>query len=119
MVEYKSDALAATYAALGHPVRVELVGALRGREMRVTELARPFAISLAAVSKHIALLEAAGVVARRVAGREHWIRLADAALDDAVAWLDGAAPFWSDRLTALEAVLGQHAAAGAGMDRSA
>jgi DNA-binding transcriptional ArsR family regulator len=102
MVEYPIDAV---FAALGHPARIALVERLRSGETRVTDLARPHAMSLAAVSKHIQVLERAGVVRRRVEGRVHWISIDPTALGAAVRWLSGDASFWAGRLDALEATL--------------
>jgi DNA-binding transcriptional ArsR family regulator len=104
MVEYSVDAV---FAALGHPARVGLVDRLRTGETRVTDLARPHAMSLAAVSKHIQVLERAGVVRRRVDGRVHWISLDPRPLGAAGRWLAGNAPFWTGRLDALEAALAE------------
>jgi DNA-binding transcriptional ArsR family regulator len=102
----------ATFAALGHPVRCAIVDALRDRvhagtasESRVTDLARPHAMSLAAVSKHIVVLERAGIVRRRVVGRDHRIALQPGALETARQWLDGNAAAWEGRLDALEDAL--------------
>lgn len=115
MVEYlplEPGRLAATFAALGHPVRCAMVDALRsasaagrGSELRVTDLARPHAMSLAAVSKHILVLERAGIVRRRVAGRDHHIALQPGALAAARQWLDDEAAAWERRLDALEEAL--------------
>src|SRR6266481_1697934 len=68
MVEYPPERLDGVYAALAHPVRRTLLEHLRLREARVTELAVPFAISLEAVSKHIRVLESAGLVRRTWSG---------------------------------------------------
>jgi DNA-binding transcriptional ArsR family regulator len=76
-------------------------------ETRVTELAEPFDISLAAASKHIAHLERAGLVTRRVSGRDHWIGLAPEPLRDAEHWLALYRPFWERRLDALEELVGR------------
>ena len=100
MVEYRH--LDATYDALANPVRRRILAELGDGERRVTELARPFDMSLAAVSKHIRQLERAGLVRRRVAGRDHWLRLDPAPLGPAEAWIAQARAFWNGRLDALE-----------------
>jgi DNA-binding transcriptional ArsR family regulator len=105
MVEYREDPLDATYAALAHPVRRAVLERLRGGEARVTELAGPFAMSLAAVSKHIRVLEEAGVVERAVHGREHRLALNPSPLRPAARWLDEYQVFWEDRLDRLEVKL--------------
>jgi DNA-binding transcriptional ArsR family regulator len=105
MVEYREDPLDVTYAALAHPVRRAVLERLRGGEARVTELAVPFAMSLAAVSKHIRVLEEARLVERAVHGREHRLALNPSPLRPAARWLDGYQAFWEDRLDRLEVKL--------------
>src|SRR5688500_12224198 len=100
MVE-RSVGPAHTFAALGSPVRSAIVDRLRAGEARVTDLARPFDMSLAAVSKHVRVLEDAGVVRRRVEGRVHWIALDPRPLDEARRWLEASAEFWEGRLDSL------------------
>jgi DNA-binding transcriptional ArsR family regulator len=78
---------------------------LRTGAARVTELAEPFDMSLAAASKHIGQLERAGLVQREVRGRDHWISLRPEPLEEATAWLALYRSFWSRRLDALDALL--------------
>jgi len=78
---------------------------LRQGEARVTELAEPFDMSLAAASKHVTSLERAGLVTRRVAGRDHWIALEPAPLAEAASWLALYRPLWERRLAALDALV--------------
>lgn len=107
MVEHR--ALDATYGAISHPVRRAVLERLREGEARVTELAEPFAISLAAVSKHIRMLENAGLLERVVRGREHHLALNPSPLLPAARWLDSYQAFWEGRLDQLEAKLrGSH-----------
>ena len=101
MVEH-SATLDEAYAALAHPVRRAMLERLRGGAARVTELAEPFDISLAAASKHIGQLERSGLVAREVRGRDHWISLRPEPLEDATAWLSLYRTFWHRRLDVLE-----------------
>jgi DNA-binding transcriptional ArsR family regulator len=109
MVEYPGEGLDATYAALSHPVRRAVLEHLRDRDAKVTELAAPFAMSLAAVSKHIHVLEDAGLLERAVYGREHRLALNPSPLRPAARWLDSYHTFWEDRLDLLEARLrGRH-----------
>ena len=91
-----------TLAALGDPTRRAILQRLSQGEARVTELARPFAISLNSVSKHIRVLERAQLVRRRRAGREHLMSLNPQPLDEAAAWIEAQRAFWSARLDALE-----------------
>jgi DNA-binding transcriptional ArsR family regulator len=73
----------------------------------VTRLAEPFDISLAAVSKHIQVLEGAGLVRREVLGREHHLLLDPRPLGDASGWLESYREFWEGRLDALESFLAE------------
>jgi DNA-binding transcriptional ArsR family regulator len=104
MVE-RIEPLDLAYGALAHPVRRLMLRRLRDGAARVTELAEPFEMSLAAASKHIGQLERAGLVTRRVVGRDHWIALDPAPLADAAGWLALYRPFWERRLDALEALV--------------
>jgi DNA-binding transcriptional ArsR family regulator len=102
MVEYSSEQLDAVYAAVSHPLRRRLVGLIAGSPSTVTALAEPFPVSLAAVSKHIRVLEGAGLVRRTIQGREHHLAFDPLALVPAARWLDSYRAFWEDRLDALE-----------------
>ncbi len=68
----------------------------------MTEIAAPFDSSLNAISKHLKVLEAAGLIAREVRGREHFCRLNPTALDEIEAWIQEQRQFWQPRLDALE-----------------
>ncbi len=105
MVEYRSDQLDSIYGAISHPVRRAVLEQLRRGEARVTDLAVPFDMSLAAVSKHIRVLEEAGLVDRAVSGREHHLLLNPSPLVPAARWLDSYEAFWEGRLDQLEAKL--------------
>lgn len=76
-------------------------------ERTVSELAKPFAISLAAASKHIKALEGAGLIRREVRGRTHWCTLEPGPLASADQWLRYYERFWTGRLDALERLLRQ------------
>lgn len=93
--------------ALADPVRRRILERLEAGEARVTDLAEPFEISLNSVSKHIRLLERAGLVRRRRAGREHFLSLDPEPLDEAAAWIEERRRFWAGRLDRLEAVIAQ------------
>jgi DNA-binding transcriptional ArsR family regulator len=71
----------------------------------VTVLARPFGMSLPAVSKHLRVLERAGLMRRERAGRTHRCRLETAPLEEAVAWIERYRAFWEERLDGLAALL--------------
>jgi DNA-binding transcriptional ArsR family regulator len=106
MVEYRGTGLDATFGALAHPTRRALIERLRGGERRVTELASDFDVSLAAVSRHIGVLDHAGLVRRTVRGREHHLALDARPLAEADDWIDGYRRFWEERLDALDRLLG-------------
>src|SRR5450432_4143030 len=91
-----TDPLSTTFAALADPTRRAILARLVAGEASVTELAAPFAMSLPAVSKHLKVLERAGLIAR---GREaQWrpCRLEAAPLGDAAAWLEDYRRFWEE-----------------------
>lgn len=94
-----------TLAAIADPTRRAILARLAEGEARVTELARPFAISLNSVSKHIRMLERARLVSRRVEGREHILSLTPAPLDEAAEWIAAQKRLWAWRLGELEKVL--------------
>ncbi len=71
----------------------------------MTEVAQPFAISLNSVSKHIRVLERADLVRRRVSGRDHYLTLNPAPLDEATAWIESQRTLWTRALNELEKVL--------------
>ncbi len=91
-----------TLMALADPTRRAILRRLSQGEARVTEVARPFAMSLNSVSKHIRMLERARLVRRRRAGREHLLSFDPEPLDEAAAWIEAQRAFWSARLDALE-----------------
>lgn len=91
-----------TLTALADPTRRAILQRLSKGEARVTELARPFAMSLNSVSKHIRLLERADLVRRRRAGREHLLSFNPQPLDEAANWIETQRAFWTGRLDALE-----------------
>ena len=102
-----------TLIALADDTRRSILQRLAAGEARVTEVAAPFAISLNSVSKHIRLLERAGLVERRVAGRDHFLTLQRKPFDDLTEWMLQTRQFWNSRLDALEAALRAEDAIGA------
>lgn len=101
MVEYREQDLDGTFAALAHPTRRDLVLRLGQGAATVSELAEPYDVSLAAVSKHIQVLEKAGLARREVHGRVHTISLNAGPLRSAADWLAYQREFWVDSLDAL------------------
>ena len=102
MVKYHGAALDATFHALADPIRRSILTRLETGEASVTELARPFRVSLPAISKHIRVLEKAGLLERRRAGRVHSLRLAARPLREAAAWIERYRRFWESRFDALD-----------------
>jgi DNA-binding transcriptional ArsR family regulator len=90
-----------TYAALASPTRRAILEMLRGEQARVTDVARAFPASLATVSKHIQVLEHAGLVRREVRGRDHYLRAEPASLDEARQWIADYTGFWERSADAL------------------
>jgi DNA-binding transcriptional ArsR family regulator len=110
MVELQPAELDAVFHALADPTRRAMLRRLTGGARSVTDLATPYAMSLAAASKHVKALERAGLVRREVKGRTHLCRLAPAPLAAADDWIGFYRRFWSERLEALDAVLQARAA---------
>jgi DNA-binding transcriptional ArsR family regulator len=101
------------YGALADPTRRAILSMLAAGETNVGTLAGRFPISLNGVSKHVKILERAGLIERTVHGREHRLRLNAEPLRDASVWLEHYRTFWDARLAALEAfLLKQEGAAG-------
>lgn len=111
MVEHDSLALDTIFHALGDATRRAMLGDLANGERSVGELAAPFAMSLAAASKHIKVLEGAGLIRRDVRGRTHVCSLDPAPLMSADQWLGIYRRFWTGRLDTLEKLLRAEGAA--------
>jgi DNA-binding transcriptional ArsR family regulator len=105
MVEHSSERLDAIFNALADSTRRAMLARLSAEPQTVTALAEPFDMSLAAASKHIRVLERAGLISRQVAGRVHTCSLDARALRAADDWLRTYERFWSERLDALERAL--------------
>ena len=97
--------LDAVFAALADPTRRAIIERLSLSAARVTEVAEPFAMSLNAVSKHIRVLEASGVVARRRQGRDHILSINTRSLDEIDGWIERTRRYWEQRLDAMERLL--------------
>lgn len=101
----ESGALDSVFHALADPTRRAMVHSLSEGERNIAALAEPFDMSFAAASKHVRVLERAGLIARRVEGRSHFCRLCPETLATADRWLRHYERFWSERLDRLEALL--------------
>jgi DNA-binding transcriptional ArsR family regulator len=105
MVRISEQQLDRVYGAIADPTRRAILSVLAGGEQSVGGLADRFPISFNGVSKHVKVLERAGLVQRRIQGREHWLRLRPQPLQQAARWLEHYRAFWDNRLDALEAFL--------------
>ncbi len=101
MVKCYDTSLDLTFSALADPTRRRILASLARREWRVTDLAEPFAMSLPAVSKHVGVLERAGLLKRRRAGREHYLKLEAAPMQRAASWIEHYRKFWEGSLDQL------------------
>jgi DNA-binding transcriptional ArsR family regulator len=97
--------LDAVFAALADPTRRAIIERLSRSEARVTEVAEPFRMSLNAVSKHIRVLEASGVVERHRKGRDHILSINTRSLDEVDRWIERMRRYWEKRLDAMEHLL--------------
>ena len=105
MVELKAPELSDIFHALSDPTRRRMLVELTSGERTVGQLALPFAMSLAAASKHIKVLESAGLIQREVRGRAHLCRLDPGPLESAHEWLSFYERFWTARLDILDRLL--------------
>ncbi|MEP7452969.1 metalloregulator ArsR/SmtB family transcription factor [Phyllobacterium sp. SB3] len=105
MVEFQAPHLDAVFHALSDPTRRAMLHRLMVGEHSISDLATPFQMSLAGASKHIRVLETAGLVRRRIEGRSHICQLQAARLAEAQRWLSTYEKFWNTRLDDLEAIL--------------
>jgi DNA-binding transcriptional ArsR family regulator len=97
--------LSEVYAAIADPTRRAILAALADSEMSVGGLAERFPMTFNGVSKHVKVLERAGLVARNIRGREHRLRVRPMPLREAEQWLKHYRAFWEERLTSLESLL--------------
>jgi DNA-binding transcriptional ArsR family regulator len=102
MVEYKSAQLDEVFNALCDPTRRAILARLTDANARVTEIAADFPVSLNSISKHIRMLERAGLLRRSVNGRDHVLSLNAEPLAQASAWIERYRRFWEGRLAALD-----------------
>src|SRR5437762_4464326 len=102
-----SQHLNATFAALADPTRRAILARLASGETSVTELARPFAMSQPAISKHLKVLERAGLISRGRDAQRRPCRLEAKPLAEADGWLEGYRRFWEESFQRLDALLGE------------
>ena len=95
------------FSALADPTRRAILRALTHRPATINEIAKPFPFSLNAISKHVMVLERAGLLHREIKGREHHCSIEPGPLGDADAWLKHYRYFWEQRMDALETYVGR------------
>ena len=100
-----ADPLSLALASIAHPVRRDLLALVSGGPVRVTDLAARFDISLPAVSRHVRVLESAGLVARRIEGRDHFILGRPQGLDPVSDWVEHQSAAWRARLAVLKTIM--------------
>jgi len=102
-----TDQLSATFAALADPTRRAILAQLANGEATVNELAEPFEISLQAISRHLKVLERAGLISRGRDAQWRPCRLESAPLSEATDWIERQRAIWNDRLDQLNTVLNE------------
>jgi DNA-binding transcriptional ArsR family regulator len=107
-----SERLDATFAALADPTRRAILARLASGEASVTELARPFAMTQPAISRHLKVLERAGLISRSQDGQRRPRRLEAKPLAEATGWLENYRQFWEGRFQHLDALLDELRAKG-------
>jgi DNA-binding transcriptional ArsR family regulator len=105
MVKYPTASLNILFHALADPTRRGILELLAKSECRVTDLAKPFAISLPGVSKHLRVLESAGLIKREREGRVHRLSLEAERLREAADWIEQYRHFWDGQFDALSRYL--------------
>ena len=102
MIESHPHTLDSVFLALGHPIRRQILMRLAQGAATVTDIAEPFELSLNAISKHLKVLEKAGLIRRQVLGREHYCSISPQPLEEVSNWLNYYQGFWMSRLDAME-----------------
>jgi DNA-binding transcriptional ArsR family regulator len=107
MVKYKTGSLDAVFAALSDPIRRRILERLAHGEASVGDLAAPFRVTAPAISRHLRVLERAGLLDRHKKGRVHRCRLRPRPMNDAVEWIEQCRKFWEQQFDALERYLAE------------
>ena len=107
LIDTMTNQLDATFAALADPTRRAILAMLLEDDMAVTDVAEPFSMSLAAISKHLVVLTAAGLITQEKRGRVKWCKLEPDALRAASVWMQGFGQMDAIDLDAFEAFLAQ------------
>jgi DNA-binding transcriptional ArsR family regulator len=105
MVNYSDRRLDLAFGALSHPIRRGILARLSTGEANVAELAKPFKVSAPAITKHMKILEEAGLLSRKKEGRAHRCKLERERMKEAEQWIEAHRKFWNEKLDALEKYL--------------
>jgi DNA-binding transcriptional ArsR family regulator len=114
MVKRPPGSLDAVFGALADPTRRDILARLSDGEASVTELAEPFEMSLPAVSKHLGVLEDAGLLTREKEGRVRHCRIVSEPMEEALRWIARYGKFWETQFDSLEEFLAQDEGKGKG-----
>lgn len=104
MVEYTLN-LDTIFSSLADPIRRDILNRVRYGELNVSEIASPYSISLAAISKHLKILERAQLITKRKQGKEQLVTISPAALKQADDYIEQYASLWNDRFDRLDTLL--------------
>ena len=110
MSTIETDRLSSVFAALAHPTRRAILGRLTTGDASVAELAEPFAMSQPAVSKHLRVLEAAGLISRSNVATSRYSHLEAGPLREATEWMQRYKRFWTESFDRLDGVLAEYLA---------
>ena len=102
VVNYNQRQLDLAFGALAHPIRRGILARLSAGEATIAELAKPFKVSAPAITRHMRILEEAGLLSRKKRGREHHCRLEQKRMRQAEVWIENHRKFLNERLDALE-----------------
>lgn len=109
MVEYSLDPLDLIFGSLAHPIRRGILRQVSKKEMRVSDIAKPYNLTFAAISKHLGVLEKAKLIRKRREGKEQIVQLSPTAFKDAAQYLKEYEKLWNARFDALEKYLNETA----------
>ncbi len=101
VVNYSPRPLDLSFGALAHPIRRGILARLASGEATVADLAKPYKVSAPAITKHLRVLERAGLLSRTKKGREHRCRLEAERMREAAEWLEAQRALWNERLDRL------------------
>lgn len=105
MVYYRNETIDDAFFALSHPVRRAVLEQLTEGRCSVADISKPYGLSPAQMTKHLAILERGGLLQRQREGRTHYLQLQPAMLQNIMQWVQRYETFWNQRLDALDAYL--------------